>query len=282
MKILVIGSGGMLGFVTLRYLQSQGHQVTGITKTKTFPGMLRMDAADETAMGRFLRQEFFEAVINCAALLVKPSEERKGEAVKLNAWLPHFLDAHCRQTCAYLIQVSTDAVFSGLRGQYRETDASDADTFYGKSKFLGEVCNDHALTVRSGFWGTDVNPGGAGLLQWFLRQEGPVSGYTQAFFNGVSNLEFAKFASAAIQNRWTGLCHLCASESVSKYEFLRLANRIFSCGTSIAEDDRVCIDRSLCCTRRDLSYRQKSVEQMMTELKAWRFAEGKVPFHKEE
>lgn len=265
----MIGAGGMLGYVMSRYLCSQGHRVTGITRTKTFPGMLRMDAADERALGDFLEQESFDAVINCAALLLKPSQERKCEAVKLNAWLPHFLDAYCGRAGAHLIQVSTDAVFSGKRGGYQETEPSDADTFYGQSKFLGEVSNGHALSVRSGFWGLDVNPEGAGLLQWFLRQSDPVSGYSGAVFNGVSNLEFAKFADTALQNRWTGIYHLCAAKPISKYAFLLLANRAFSKGIRIVEDGGVSIDRSLRCGRNDIPYRPKTFEQMMDELKAW-------------
>ncbi len=269
MRILVVGSSGMLGYVTYRYLKAKGHQVSGITRTKFFSDMTRLDATEEPAIRRFLEETAFDAVINCAALLLKPSEAQKCEAVKLNAWLPHLLDAYCAQNNAYLIQVSTDAVFSGRRGGYREDEPSDADTFYGKSKLLGEVCSGHALTVRSGFWGMDVNSDGAGLLQWFLRQSGSVSGYTHALFNGVSNLEFARFADAALQNRWTGLYHLCAAESVSKYAFLCHAKRVFSRETEVVQFDNPPIDRTLYCTRADVAYQQKPFVQMLEELNEW-------------
>ncbi|MEY8388129.1 sugar nucleotide-binding protein [Oscillospiraceae bacterium 38-13] len=269
MKILVIGAGGMVGYTMFHYLHDLGYCVTGITKTKFFPNMLCMDATDEQAMRRLLEQEAFDAVINCAALLLKPSEERKSEAVRLNSWLPHFLDAYCVRKNTYLIQVSTDAVFSGQRENRMENSLCDADTFYGKSKLLGEVSNDHALTVRSGFWGVDVNSEGMGLLQWFLRQSGRVSGYSRAIFNGVSNLEFARFADAAIQNRWTGVYHLHASEPISKYEFLCLAKRVFSSETEIVEDTSVSIDRSLQSIRTDIPYKQRSYAQMMDEMKNW-------------
>jgi len=269
MKVLVIGSGGMLGYVTYQYLKERGHQVAGITRTKVFPGMLRMDATEEQSLRRCLEWELFDAVINCAALLVKPSEEDKCAAVKLNSWLPHFLAAYCERNHIYLVQVSTDAVFSGLRGGYREDEPSDADTFYGKSKFLGEVCGGRALTVRSGFWGADINPNGAGLLQWFMRQSGSVSGYARAVFNGVSNLEFAKFADAALQNQWAGIYHLCAAEAKSKYEFLRLAKQVFACEANIVREENIPIDRTLQCTRTDVLYRQKTFQQMLEELRQW-------------
>lgn len=273
-KVLVIGSSGMLGYAAFRYLQDQGYQVIGITKTKSLPNMLRMDAADERVIGAFLEHESFDVIINCAALLMKPSEERKCEAIKLNSWLPNYLSAYCNENRRYLIQVSTDAVFSGLGGYYQEDSPSDADTFYGKSKRLGEICTDWALTVRSGFWGIDVNPNGAGLLQWFLRQSGRVSGYGKAFFNGISNLEFARFVDAAIQNRWTGIYHLCAEEAISKYEFLSLAKRVFSREVEIVWNETVQIDRTLKSTRTDIPYRPKTFEKMLEDLKQWREIQG--------
>ena len=266
MKVLIIGSGGMLGYVTFRYLEDQGYQVLGLTRTKALPGMLLMDATDESAMRHFLREESFDAIVNCAALLLRASEERKCEAVRLNAWLPHFLEEYCAQFQTYLIQVSTDAVFSGLRGGYQEDDPADADSFYGKSKLLGEVNSKYALTVRSEFWGLDINPEGSGLLQWFLRQENCVFGYARAVFNGVSNLEFARFADRALQNRWTGVYHLCAKGALSKYDFLRLAGRTFSKSTMVVRDERVHIDRSLRTLRADIPYRQKTFQQMMGEM----------------
>lgn len=269
MKILVIGSGGMLGYVTYQYLTIQKYQVVGITKTKKYPGMIRMDATDQYAVESLLTKIHFDVIVNCAALLVKASEEHKSAAVKLNTWLPHFLGEFCQQSHTHLIQVSTDAVFSGKSGRYGESSLCDPDSFYGKSKLLGEVLSDGTLTVRSGFWGADINPSGNGLFQWFMRQKEAIHGYDRAFFNGVSNLEFAKFIELAIEKRWTGIYHLCASDIISKYRFLCLEKEIFGKDTEIIADGQVSVDRSLVCTRNDISYQQKTFEFMMSELKAW-------------
>ena len=270
MRILIIGSGGMLGYVTFRFLQEQGHQVTGITRTKSFPGMFQIDAADKLSLMGILSQTPFDAVINFAALLGKASEEHPSDAVRTNAWLPHFLAEYCACQNTYLLHVSTDGIFSGKRGGYREDDCSDVEGFYGRSKFLGEVSGREQLTVRSGFWGADVNPAGTGLFQWFMHQQGAVSGYSKAVFNGVSNLEFAIFANNAVQNRWRGVYHLCASESISKYDFLCMQKQIFDVRAEIREDSTVQVDRSLLCTRTDIPYRPKSFRQMMYELRDWK------------
>ena len=51
MRILVVGSSGMLGYVTYRYLKAKGHQVSGITRTKFFSDMTRLDATEEPLFG---------------------------------------------------------------------------------------------------------------------------------------------------------------------------------------------------------------------------------------
>lgn len=161
MNILVIGAGGMLGYTTFQYLREQGQSVTGITKTKKIEDLICLDATDEGAIARFLSKNDFDAVINCAALLVGASEQQKSNAVKLNAWLPHYLAEYCQHNHIYFVQVSTDGVFSGIEGNYNEHSVCNPTTFYGKSKLLGEVYAD-ALTVRSAYWGPDINLTGVG------------------------------------------------------------------------------------------------------------------------
>ena len=277
----MIGAGGMLGYVTYQHLKDRGYQVIGVTRTKKYSDMVSMDATDQFSIGSFLEQTDFDAVINCAALLVNASKERKSNAIQLNAWLPHFLEEFCDKHEKYLIQAGTDGVFSGKDGGYQESSLSDTDTFYGKSKLLGETSGSHALTVRSGFWGADANLSGRGLFQWFLGQGETVHGYSRAFFNGVSNLEFAKFVDLALQKKWTGIYHLCASDVTSKYEFLELEKRVFFRKTEIVADDRICIDRSLVCKRDDIAYQKKNFETMMIELKEWLVGRGEFRIGKD-
>lgn len=265
---MVVGAGGMLGYVTLQYLREQGHSVIGLTKTKEIDDLIRLDVTDEVAIKGFLSTDSFDAVVNCAAMLVEASERRKSEAVKLNTWFPHYLSEYCQRNGSYLIQVSTDGVFSGTEGSYDEHSPCDAMSFYGKSKFLGEIYVD-ALTVRSGFWGADVNPNGNGLFHWFMQQKSAVSGYSSALFNGVSNLEFARFVTKAIQRRWTGIYHMCAADSISKYDFLCLQNTIFSRNITIHKNESVIIDRTLKNTRNDISYKEVPFAQMMKDLQTW-------------
>ena len=76
MKIILIGADGMLGYVTYQYLSSQGHQVTGVTRTRKLPGMTCLDVTDQRGTEAFLKKTPCDAIVNCAALFGK-SERRK-------------------------------------------------------------------------------------------------------------------------------------------------------------------------------------------------------------
>ena len=123
----------------------------------------------------------------------------------------------------------------------------------------GRISRGRAQRCGHVLWQKQAFGGG---VQW-ARPDGPFG------FNGVSNLEFARFADAALQNRWTGLYHLCAAESVSKYAFLCHAKRVFSRETEVVQFDNPPIDRTLYCTRADVAYQQKPFVQMLEELNEW-------------
>ena len=79
-----------------------------------------------------------DVVVNCIGLVKQFAEA--GDpllALPINAMLPHRLARLCSLLGARLIHISTDCVFNGKRGAYTESDVSDAEDLYGKSKYIG-------------------------------------------------------------------------------------------------------------------------------------------------
>ena len=133
-----------------------------------------------------------------------------------------------RKVGGMLIHISTDCVFSGNKGNYIETDYRDARDIYGLSKALGEIDNENDLTIRTSIIGPELKTNGEGLFHWFLSQKGNVYGYTDAIWGGVTTLEFAKAIDCAIEQRITGLINLTNKVPISKYELLKLSQKIFN------------------------------------------------------
>ena len=101
--------------------------------------------------------------------------------------------------------MSTDCVFSGKTGGYDESSLRDGETFYDRSKALGELENQKDLTFRNSIIGPDLNEEGIGLFNWFMKQTGEINGYTKAMWTGVTTLTLAKAMESAVQQGLTGL-----------------------------------------------------------------------------
>ena len=80
--------------------------------------------------------------------------------------------------------MSTDCVFSGRRGGYTEKDFRDGETFYDRSKALGELEDDKNITLRNSIVGPDINPNGIGLFNWFMHQKDQVNGFSNTMWTG--------------------------------------------------------------------------------------------------
>lgn len=257
MKVLVLGVSGMLGSAMFRLLgQAPGLEVHGTARS---PAVMRHFAAElarnvvagidvenpDALAGVFARVRP-QVVINCIGLVKQLSDaDDPLVALPVNALLPHRLSRLCGLSGARLIHVSTDCVFSGSRGMYRESDESDAKDVYGKSKFLGEVSAPHAVTLRTSIIGHELGST-HGLVGWFLSQEGAVKGFTRAIFSGLPTVELSRVVRDIVLPRpeLSGLYHV-ASEPISKYDLLRLVAAAYGRQATIEPDNALAIDRSL-------------------------------------
>jgi len=103
------------------------------------------------------------------------AEENKALAAFLNAYFPHFLADITKDLNTQVVHMSTDCVFSGKRGSYTGDDLRDGESFYDRSKALGELNDGKNITLCNSIVGPDVNPNGIGLLNWFMKQKGEVT-----------------------------------------------------------------------------------------------------------
>lgn len=203
------------------------------------------DLANPDQLARLFCDLRPEVVINCAGLTKHlPGGNDPIPALTMNALLPHRLVALCAVGGARLIHVSTDCVFSGRTGYYREDDPADAQDIYGKTKHLGEVVGARILTLRTSTIGHEMGTR-FGLLEWFLAQR-ECKGYRRAIFSGVPTVEFARVVRDYVMMRPTlsGLYHVGAAP-IDKDALLRLIADRYGSGTKIVPDDSVAIDRSL-------------------------------------
>lgn len=282
-RALVVGAAGMLGHVLLRFLAaSPGIEVYGTVRSRALPAsfpqnlnhLVRrgVDATDEEQMLALLRELSPDVVINCAGLIKQRDEGQDPEpAIISNALLPHRLAWICATVGARLVHLSTDCVFSGATGNYREESLPDCTDVYGRTKLLGEVAYGHAVTLRTSIIGPELDRG-LGLVSWFLAQTGSVKGYTRAIFSGLPTVELARVIRDYVfpNLELRGLFHVSGTP-ISKYDLLVLLRSQYRAEVDIVRDDVVRIDRSLDSSkfRRLTRYTPPAWPELVAAMKAF-------------
>lgn len=262
----------MAGHTISLYLQEQGHEVLGFDRRKSnyLNHSIAGDAFDTQFLHDVIVKGDFDSVINCIGILNQFAEQDKALASFLNAYFPHFLAKVTEGTPTQVIHMSTDCVFSGKRGSYSEDDFKDGETFYDRSKALGELDDEKNITLRNSIVGPDINPKGIGLLNWFMQQSGEINGYTKAMWTGQTTLQLAKTMEAAAKEKAHGLYNTVPDHSISKCDLCGLFNKYLRGGSiKINPVEGVNADKSLKRTRFDFDYLIPDYEQMVSELAEW-------------
>jgi dTDP-4-dehydrorhamnose reductase len=271
MKFFVLGATGMAGHTISIYLKEQGHDVVSFSrKPFTYCENIIGDINDLKLIEDTINKGEFDAVINCIGILNADAEENKHVAVFMNSYLPHYLSFVTKDSKTKVIQMSTDCVFSGETGNYSENSLKDGETFYDRSKALGEIENIKDITFRNSIIGPDMKKDGIGLFNWFMKQSGEISGFTKAIWTGVTTLTLAKAMEKATSDNLTGLYNLVNNKSISKLDLLKLFNKHMKDNSiNILPSEAVEVDKSLINSRNDFSFVVPSYEQMIIEMKEW-------------
>ncbi len=253
MRFLVLGASGMLGWRLAARLSAHG-EVWGTTRGRIDVPQLDarhtlggIAAENPAAIAHALDAARPDVVVNAIGVVKQlDAASDPAVAIRINALFPHELARLARERGARLVHFSTDCVFAGKGGPYRESDPPDAPDLYGRTKLLGEVGGPGCLTLRSSIVGHELGSA-HGLLGWFLGQRGrAVKGYARALFSGVTTDTMAALVGRiavefpTLEGTWQ-----VAGPGIAKYDLLQLFEQRYRTGSAIVRDETVAIDRRL-------------------------------------
>lgn len=235
MRLLITGASGLLG-LTAALEACSDYEVTGvINRHPVKHPELRVIRADFNRMeevDKVFEEVQPEAVIHCAAMAdVDQCERDPRGAQRLNAELPGDIAYAAKRCQARLIHISTDAVFDGLKGDYREEDSPSPVNVYGRTKLAGErivrAVYPEAAIARVNLFGWSPS-GNRSLAEFFfhnLKDGRPVNGYRNVFFNPLLVNDLARILFELLARDVRGVIHVGGRDQLSKYEFgLRIAD----------------------------------------------------------
>ncbi len=259
-RITIVGASGMLGHRLVRHFRRSKHVTAVVRRPPAAARLARALCGAEIAVESVLTPDRIAAVIethapdvviNAAGLIKqRPASCDPVAMIEANALLPRRLAAACRAAGVRLIHISSDCVFSGARGNYAETDVTDAQDLYGRSKALGEPVDEGALTLRTSIIGPEIDSR-FGLLEWFRSRAGAgARGYARVIFPGLPTVEVARLLETIVDDfpDLRGLYH-AGAEPISKDALLRLVNERYRLGVRIEAVQHPVSDRSLDCRK---------------------------------
>jgi dTDP-4-dehydrorhamnose reductase len=259
-RILVVGASGMLGHEAVRVLAPDfevwgacrdPHVLPdlGVPASRLIAGL---DAADHTGARRIVQKTRPDLVINAVGIVKqRPDAHAAIPSIEVNSLWPHVLADACARESARMVHVSTDCVFSGSGGGYREEDVPDAFDLYGRSKLLGEVTDrENVVTLRTSIIGWQLGEP-TGLVAWFAAHRGEaLRGYRKAVFSGLTTRALAEVVRDVVipDETLSGLWHVSA-DPIDKYALLTCLAGHLGWDVDITPSDEPIIDRTLDSTR---------------------------------
>ena len=206
-----------------------------------------VDAEDFETVEQAIKNVEPQVIFNAVGIIKQlPSSENVIKTLTINSIFPHKLAEIAGRIDARLINISTDCVFDGKKGNYNEGDVSNATDVYGKSKNLGEVTEKNCLTLRTSIIGRELQTQHS-LVEWFLSNRGKkVKGFEKAVYSGFPTIVLADIIADLIENHvsLSGLYHVSA-DPINKYDLLKLINEAYQSEIEIEPFDDFQIDRSL-------------------------------------
>ena len=188
-----------------------------------------------------------DIIINAAGVTPRREKESTINQIKFtNSLLPNILSSWSEKNGCRLLHFSTDCVFSGDKGGYKDSDEPDALDTYGKTKSLGEVSGSNSLTLRSSMIGFELY-NKTELFEWVLSNKNKtINGFSNVIYSGITTTLMSKIVIKIIQD-FPGLkgIYNISSAPLSKYSLLKKINDIFDLNIKVKAVKSKPSDKSL-------------------------------------
>jgi len=229
-KLLVTGASGLLGSMVATLALKRGHIVFSVYKEHKPDADLaiKLDLTNFSNVAEVMHKLKPDAIIHTAAYTdVDGCEENRDLAWRVNAEACKHIAISSTDIDAHLIYVSTDYVFDGEKGLYREEDTPNPINYYGYTKLMGEMfVSQYAkswciarTSVIYGWGGTKLN-----FATWLienLKQERQVKVLIDQYVSPTLNTNLAQMLIEIAERRLQGILHTSGASRASRYEFAK-------------------------------------------------------------
>ncbi len=257
MKILLIGNTGFIGHVLYNDLK-ENYYVTGINSKV-------LDITNKDLLKNFLKQNPFDLIILCAACKdVKKLEQATEYAYKINT---QPVETITENTNSRIIFISTDYVFDGITGHYKDSDKTCPTTVYGKTKQKAEEIllnsKNPAVIIRT----SAVTGKGSVFFDWLLKslkEQSQLEMFEDSYFSPTPVNFLCGIIKQVIKDTNTPqIIHACGEKRLSRYEFAQIVQEQINSVCKIIPVKKQYTDYSLLQSEYVQKLQKKSLEQYL-------------------
>ena len=236
-SILVTGCSGLLGSKIIkqgfREFKCFGADVVTPKNINNDYEFYSLDIADKDKTIELIEKLRPYAVIHPAALTnVDYCEEHPEDAYKINAKGTENVAMACEKVGAKLIYVSTDFVFDGEKGLYKETDPINPVSVYGQTKYKGEklienINIDYCIARTSVLYGWHKN---FNFVTWIigeLKNNNKINIVTDQYTSPTYADNLAEVLLTMVRKDIKGTFHTAGSERIGRLEFAEKIADVF-------------------------------------------------------
>jgi dTDP-4-dehydrorhamnose reductase len=250
MKILITGASGLLGNKILKELAETIDKEIIAVYNKTMPEIkkknkikqIKIDLSNTILLQDLILKEKPETIIHTASYTdVDGCEINKEYAWKINVEATKTIAKISKALNIYLIYISTDYVFEGTKGLYRETDTPNPINYYGLTKLIGEETiraqdNLHTIIRTSAIYGLGQGKQNFGtyIISKLSRNE-KIKALKDQYVSPTLNTLLAKAVIQLLEIKYPGTLHI-AGERMSRFEFARAVARELGFDEGLVEE----------------------------------------------
>jgi dTDP-4-dehydrorhamnose reductase len=236
LKILITGASGLVGMRLTEAANRAGHETFTIDNQHQIdsPSAYHIDLRHEQDMIEIMKLSSPDVVVHLASITdVDLCEHNPKLANEVNTIITRSLAQECSRAGSHLIYVSTDYVFDGKLGNYREEDQPNPINTYGLSKLRGEEATRNAsekfsiarTSVVYG-WGRKFRPNFGSWVYTELEAGRPTRIVKDQYCSPTLDSQLARMLLEVAEKRIPGTIHLAGASKLNRYEFaLKIANK---------------------------------------------------------
>ncbi|MDB3973951.1 SDR family oxidoreductase [Alphaproteobacteria bacterium] len=256
-KILIFGATGMLGHVAYNNLAKydKNFKILGIIRDKKDKKLFNENKTNKIKIfNDFKNYEKIKnllhtykpnIILNALGLIKQKKSPDEADFFYLNTVFPKILE-HISKDKYKIINISTDCVFDGISGNFKENSKNLSTDIYGLSKYFGEIQFFNNLTLRTSIIGHEIK-NHLSLLDWFLYNNNKkIYGFKNAYFTGLTTNELVRIIFEIIDKHPSlkGVYHV-SSKKISKFDLLKKIKKIYNTDKNIIAKYNPKINRSL-------------------------------------